>query len=67
MEMKLPARDHEHHVAERRSRGRSELKCATHAQQLATPELRLRLTIGLEKRDGRWTITHEHHSFADPT
>ena len=43
------------------------LKCATREQQLATPELRLRLTIGLEKRDGRWIITHEHHSFADPT
>jgi hypothetical protein len=43
------------------------LNCATHEQQLATPELRLRLTIGLEKRDGRWVITHEHHSFADPT
>lgn len=22
----------------------------------------LRLTIGLEKRDGEWTIVHEHHS-----
>ena len=43
------------------------LKCATREQQLATPALRLRLTIGLEKRDGRWTVTHEHHSFADPT
>lgn len=43
------------------------LKCASQEQQLATPELRLRLTIGLEKRDGRWAITHEHHSFADPT
>lgn len=27
------------------------------------PELRLRLTIGLQKTDGRWTVTHEHHSF----
>jgi ketosteroid isomerase-like protein len=22
----------------------------------------LRLTVGLEKRSGRWTVTHEHHS-----
>ncbi|MFC6157761.1 YybH family protein [Kribbella jiaozuonensis] len=27
------------------------------------PELRLRLTIGLQKVSGRWTVTHEHHSF----
>jgi ketosteroid isomerase-like protein len=24
--------------------------------------LYFRLTIGLRKIDGRWTITHEHHS-----
>ena len=29
------------------------------------PEHRLRLTIGLRKEDGRWIVTHEHHSFAD--
>ena len=29
------------------------------------PSVRLRLTIGLEKRDGRWVVTHEHHSFPD--
>lgn len=28
-------------------------------------ENRLRLTIGLRKRNGRWVVTHEHHSFAD--
>jgi len=22
----------------------------------------LRLTVGLEKRAGRWTVVHEHHS-----
>ncbi|MEU8223719.1 nuclear transport factor 2 family protein [Kribbella sp. NPDC048915] len=27
------------------------------------PARLLRLTIGLRKVDGRWTITHEHHSF----
>jgi uncharacterized protein (TIGR02246 family) len=31
------------------------------------PDVRLRLTIGLAKRDGRWVVTHEHHSFPDPT
>jgi uncharacterized protein (TIGR02246 family) len=28
-------------------------------------EQRLRLTLGLRRRDGRWVVTHEHHSFAD--
>jgi uncharacterized protein (TIGR02246 family) len=27
------------------------------------PAVKLRLTIGLRKRDGRWVVTHEHHSF----
>jgi hypothetical protein len=26
---------------------------------------RLRLSIGLTKRDGRWIVRHEHHSFTD--
>ena len=26
---------------------------------------RLRLTLGLRKENGRWTVLHEHHSFAD--
>ena len=29
------------------------------------PDNRLRLTIGLRKNAGRWTVTHEHHSFPD--
>jgi ketosteroid isomerase-like protein len=29
------------------------------------PERRLRLTLGLVERDGRWVVTHEHRSFAD--
>ena len=29
------------------------------------PESRLRLSLGLRKQDGRWVVTHEHHSFAD--
>jgi uncharacterized protein (TIGR02246 family) len=28
---------------------------------------RLRLTLGLKKQDGRWIVTHEHHSFPDET
>jgi ketosteroid isomerase-like protein len=31
------------------------------------PGHRLRLTVGLVKADGRWIVTHEHHSVADPT
>lgn len=30
------------------------------------PSRLLRLTVGLRKTDGRWTIAHEHHSFPDP-
>jgi uncharacterized protein (TIGR02246 family) len=41
------------------------LRCGTAAELEANPETRLRLTIGLRKQDGRWTVAHEHHSFAD--
>ena len=30
----------------------------------AKPELRLRITLGLQRHGGRWTVAHEHHSFA---
>jgi uncharacterized protein (TIGR02246 family) len=43
------------------------LRCGTPEQFERKPEQRLRLTIGLRKVDGRWTVTHEHHSFADAT
>ncbi len=43
------------------------LRCGTPEQFEHKPEQRLRLTIGLRKVDGRWTVTHEHHSFADAT
>lgn len=43
------------------------LRCGTPAQLELHPETRLRLTLGLRKRDGRWTVAHEHHSFADTT
>jgi uncharacterized protein (TIGR02246 family) len=39
------------------------LRCGTPEELTADPENRLRLTIGLRKQDGRWTVTHEHHSF----
>jgi ketosteroid isomerase-like protein len=43
------------------------LRCGTPADFEREPERRLRLTIGLRKVDGRWIVTHEHHSFTDPT
>jgi uncharacterized protein (TIGR02246 family) len=43
------------------------LKCGTPAELAEIPEQRLRLTIGLRKRDSEWIVTHEHHSFADTT
>ena len=41
------------------------LRCGSPEDHEARPDRRLRLTIGLRKRDGRWTVTHEHHSFPD--
>jgi ketosteroid isomerase-like protein len=43
------------------------LRCGTPEQLEREPEQRLRLTIGLRKAEGRWAVTHEHHSFADAT
>ena len=39
------------------------LRCAMPADLEKEPGNRLRLTIGLRKLDGRWVVTHEHHSF----
>jgi uncharacterized protein (TIGR02246 family) len=39
------------------------LRCGKPEEFDANPDNRLRLTIGLRKRDGRWVVTHEHHSF----
>jgi uncharacterized protein (TIGR02246 family) len=39
------------------------LRCGTDEEYEADPENYLRLTIGLRKQDGRWVVTHEHHSF----
>jgi len=41
------------------------LRCGEPGELADDPELRLRLTVGLAKRDGRWVVTHEHHSFPD--
>jgi len=41
------------------------LRCGTAEEFEREPEARLRLTIGLRKVDGRWQVTHEHHSFTD--
>lgn len=43
------------------------LRCDSPEGLSRNPESRLRLTVGLVKTDGRWTVTHEHHSFADTT
>ncbi|HEX2316259.1 MAG TPA: nuclear transport factor 2 family protein [Thermomonospora sp.] len=40
------------------------LRCGTAEELAADPDARLRLTLGLRKVDGRWVVTHEHHSFA---
>jgi uncharacterized protein (TIGR02246 family) len=39
------------------------LRCGTAEEHAADPDRRLRLTLGLRKRDGRWVVAHEHHSF----
>jgi len=39
------------------------LRCGTKADFADNPDNRLRLTVGLRKQDGRWIVTHEHHSF----
>jgi uncharacterized protein (TIGR02246 family) len=41
------------------------LRCGTAEEFAENPEQRLRLTMGLRKVDGRWVVTHEHHSFPD--
>lgn len=41
------------------------LRCGTPQELAEHPEARLRLTLGLRREAGRWTVAHEHHSFAD--
>ncbi|MFY1699925.1 YybH family protein [Solwaraspora sp. WMMA2101] len=40
------------------------LRCGSATSFAENPDTRLRLTLGLRKQDGRWIVTHEHHSFA---
>ena len=39
------------------------LRCGTADEHAAHPERRLRVTLGLQRVDGSWVVTHEHHSF----
>src|SRR5829696_6148868 len=39
------------------------LRCGTQQELRDNPENRLRLTLGLRKKHGRWVVAHEHHSF----
>ncbi|UXA18358.1 SgcJ/EcaC family oxidoreductase [Mycobacterium sp. SMC-4] len=39
------------------------LRCGRPEDFAAKPGVRLRITLGLRKVDGRWLIAHEHHSF----
>lgn len=41
------------------------LRCGGEKEFAENPDNRLRLTMGLRKVDGQWTIIHEHHSFPD--
>ncbi|MFV2099039.1 MULTISPECIES: YybH family protein [unclassified Micromonospora] len=45
------------------------LRCGTQASLAEQPDVRLRLTLGLRRQNGRWIVAHEHHSFplADTT
>jgi ketosteroid isomerase-like protein len=36
--------------------------CEVHCEGTTAGPLDFRLTVGLERLDGKWTITHEHHS-----
>ena len=39
--------------------------CSGIEEREKNPDRRLRLTIGLQKRDGRWSVSHEHHSYTN--
>ncbi|MFI6042726.1 YybH family protein [Nocardia sp. NPDC051321] len=41
------------------------LLCGTAEDFAKDPGRRLRLTLGLRKENGRWVVSHEHHSFPD--
>jgi uncharacterized protein (TIGR02246 family) len=39
------------------------LRCGKPEDLTANPANRLRMTIGLRKQNGQWSVVHEHHSF----
>ena len=39
------------------------LRCGTPKELSEQPTKRLRLTLGLRKTNGAWSVAHEHHSF----
>ncbi|MEV6140079.1 SgcJ/EcaC family oxidoreductase [Nocardia sp. NPDC051990] len=41
------------------------LLCGTAEDFALDPAKRLRITFGLRKQDGHWSVVHEHHSFPD--
>jgi uncharacterized protein (TIGR02246 family) len=41
------------------------LRCGRPDELAREPDVRLRVTFGLRKEDGRWLVAHEHHSFPD--
>jgi ketosteroid isomerase-like protein len=43
------------------------LRCGTADELTAHPDHRLRVTMGLRKDNGAWSVAHEHHSFPDRT
>jgi uncharacterized protein (TIGR02246 family) len=43
------------------------LRCGMPQDLERDPDLRLRLTLGFRREDGRWVFAHEHHSFPDTT
>jgi uncharacterized protein (TIGR02246 family) len=42
------------------------LRCGTAEEHEHDPDNRLRLSLGLRKENGRWVVSHEHHSFPSP-
>jgi ketosteroid isomerase-like protein len=38
------------------------MHCTEPGPQAERQDLEFRLTVGLQKIDGQWTIMHEHHS-----
>ncbi len=39
------------------------LWCGTPEELAERPERRLRISFGLQRRNGTWVVQHEHHSF----